>query len=175
MNRLRGVVAAIGLVAVALVGTACGLRSVDYHGDWPSYDSLDVLYDRADLVVQGVLAGSSTVRKLDIGDGTTMVYTVADVTVAVVFKGSANTGQTVAVKQLGGRLDGVDYRAEAESYLSPGQTYLLFLETYEDSPASLLNPWQAQYVVDGSGGFSSSPGNAIRVSRADLTRLAGSA
>lgn len=175
MTRLHRLVAAIGVVVVALVGTACGLRSVDYHGDWPSYDSLDVLYDRADLVVRGTLAGPSTVRKLDIGDGTTMVFTVADVTVGEVFKGSATTGQTVAVKQMGGRLDGVDYRSDAESYLSPGQTYLLFLETYKDSPASLLNPWQAQYVADASGGFSSRPGNAIRVSRADLTRLAGTA
>ena len=50
---------------------------------------------------------------------------------------------------------------------------LLFLETYADVPASTLNPAQGQYELDAAGLPVPLPANEVRITRADLERLAG--
>jgi hypothetical protein len=172
---LRKSAVLVGLLGLTLLGTSCGERTVEYQADWPTYENVDALYDRADLVVQGALAGPGKVQELNIGGDSseTTVYPVVELTAARVFKGSATSGQKIQLKQLGGRLKGVDHRAGDMVYLAQGKTYLLFLQTYPDSPASLLNPQQGQYVLDASGAATPLPGNNIKVSSSNLARLTG--
>ncbi|MEU4532618.1 hypothetical protein AB0F49_30740 [Micromonospora ureilytica] len=75
-------------------------------------------------------------------------------------------------QQLGGKLDGVTYSEEHGVPLLDNGQYTLFLETYSDQPASLLNPVQAQYPVDAGNGLLSLPGNEITTSVTQLDRLA---
>ncbi len=142
--------------------------------DSPVYESVDQLYERADLVIQGTVTSAGRVEKLHIGSepSDTFVYTVCVVTVLETFKGSAENRQKIQVKQLGGALGGIAHDTPDIVYLERGQTYVLFLATYSDVPASLLNERQAQYALDASGTATSLPGNSIRISKADLTRLA---
>jgi len=172
---MRNFAVLVGLLGLTLAGTSCSDRTVEYRADWPAYESLDALYGRADLVVQGAIAGPGKAQELKTGGDAadTTVYTVVDLTVVRVFKGSAKNGQKIQIKQLGGTFKGVDYRAGDMPYLAQGKTYVLFLETYPDSPASLLNPQQGQYVVEASGETAPLPGNAIKVSIPELARRGG--
>ena len=49
------------------------------------------------------------------------------------------------MKQLGGTIDRVHYVQEDAMTIEIGNTYIMFLETYENSPASLINPIQGIY------------------------------
>ena len=101
-----------------------------------------------------------------------MVVTVRTVTVSRVFKGAVRPGDVVQVKQLGGKLDGVTYSEEHGVPLQENGQYTLFLETYADQPASLLNPVQAQYRVESGDALRSLPGNEISTSITQLAKLA---
>jgi hypothetical protein len=92
--------------------------------------------------------------------------------VTKVFKGEPSATESVAVKQLCGKLNGIPHEVDGQTPLKPSNTYVLFLATYPDAPASLLNPTQAQYPVDKAGQSSSLPGNAISFTMSDLIRLA---
>jgi hypothetical protein len=170
------------LVAVLLVPAvaSCGSRTVEYHADWPSYESVEQLYARADLVVVATVRDGVATRELKISsDGSDAdVFTVAGASVVRAFKGDAKTGASVTVKQLGGEYQGVKYTVDDgdTAYLRPGVTYVLFLATFPDFPGvppSLLNPTQAQYELDGSGRPTSLAGNPITFSMAELSRLSG--
>ena len=166
-------VATVATLALVVAGAcASGPEVVYYHGDFPRYESVSELYDRANLVVRARITDGTEVRPIKIGsaDDTTLVYTVYRAEVQRVFKGRS-TGPVVEVKLMGGAHDGVKYIADGTIDLTPGQTYLLFLETYADAPASLLNPAQSQYVVGPSGLVTSVGDNRLRVSESDLERL----
>lgn len=47
----------------------------------------------------------------------------------------------------------------------------LFLATFPDAPASLLNGEQAQYAVDGSGGLRRFGANTLDFTRSDVAKL----
>ncbi|GGM15781.1 hypothetical protein GCM10007977_016230 [Dactylosporangium sucinum] len=131
---------------VVLVLAGCGRPSgsaerVEYRADYPMYDSIQMLHERATLVVVGSVL-SASVRSLD-----GMVHTVYRVQVDRRFKGTS--AASIEVKQLGGALGGTVYAEAGGIALRTGTRYVLFLETYPDSPASLLNPAQAQYVLGG--------------------------
>lgn len=188
-----------GVMLLAAVGlTACGsgggsasqAKTVVYDADYPAYDSLNLLYHRADLVVQATVTGAGRVEKMRATTGGSapqsnpnagtnndqstddpLIVTVFQVRVDRVFKGAANPGDTVDVKQLGGDYGGISYQEQGSVQLRPGP-YLLFLAVFPDSPASLLNPNQAQYPMGRSGALSQVGGNTISFSVADLTALA---
>ncbi|MET7394648.1 hypothetical protein ABZS66_14265 [Dactylosporangium sp. NPDC005572] len=131
-------------VLLALALAACGrpalsAKRVEIQADYPMYDSVRMLHERATLVVAGqVLPGA--VRSID-----DLVYTVYRVQVERRFKGTS--AETIEVKQIGGTVGGTVYVEAGGIPLRTGTRYVLFLETYPDSPASLLNPAQAQYVL----------------------------
>ncbi|SDY94155.1 hypothetical protein SAMN05421684_2456 [Asanoa ishikariensis] len=165
-------VAVVALLAAGGCGKALGGRVV-YQGDYPRYQSVAELLERATLVVEATTA-NPRFDKLYPTDGekteeTAVVITVYDATVTKVHKGSARVGQVVQVKQMGGEIDGVVYEQPEQVPFRDGTPYLLFLETYPDAAASLLNPDQAQYEVDPAGGYKPLGDNTLTVTAADLT------
>jgi hypothetical protein len=188
---LGSVLAVLGLASCAgnHGPSAAAGRVVDYHPDYPGYDSVDSLYRAADLVVEVRIGGTTAVRALRQGApdndprlnpaaGTganatpdALVVTVYQASVTRVYKGGVAAGSTVPVKQLGGSYQGVTYREVGATALRPGGSYVLFLAVFPDAPASLLNPDQGQYAV-GSGGAPATVGtNTLSLTSADLTRL----
>lgn len=179
-----------GLVAAVLLGVAaCGAPAVS-QADYPHYDSADALFGTATLVVEAEVAGDSRVTRLSprLDGGTdpvtnpqagapageapdAVVVTVRQARLLTVYKGAAKAGDTVEVKQLGGTLAGVTHETAGEVPLTAGR-YVLFLETYPDAPASLLNPYQGQYRVTDAGDLAQVGDNRIPLTRLDLDRLA---
>ncbi|GIF46508.1 hypothetical protein DFJ67_8363 [Asanoa ferruginea] len=174
ISRLT-VIAVAALLAVGGCGKAFGGRVV-YQGDYPSYQSLAELTEKATLIIEATVSGPR-VDKLyasrddgtEPNDDTGIVITVWSASVKAVHKGSSKPGDVVAVKQTGGQLDGVVYEEAGGVPLREGTTYLLFLETYPDAAASLLNPTQAQYEVAQDGTYRPvSEDNLITINRDDL-------
>ena len=180
-------------------GTASA-EVVTYRTDYADYTSLAAIYHRSTVVVEATVGAGSRVERLslvqDDNDGSDPelnplagapstepespdssppdVVTVRTVTVTRVFKGDIQPGATLEVKQLGGEWDGVRYEEEdAVPLRHDAGRYVLFLETYPDVPASLLNPAQAQYLAGANGELRPVAGNALRFSRGQLRRVAG--
>lgn len=175
------------LAAIPLFSAGCDGSSasgpVVYEAEYLTYESLDDLWDAADLVVTASTSQGPTVRRLDIegsGKGEEAgeegdVYTVFVVEVGHVWKGSASPGETLEVKQLGGLYEGVQYVEEGQATLSRDQNYVLFLVEFPDFPgvpASLLNPSQGQYRLDAGGELVPIGGNDLTVSIKALEELA---
>lgn len=188
------------LIAIAslVILSACSATAepVVYHADYPAYESVDKLYERATLVVEGtVTASPARVQELKADPGgddprlnpsaglapekgtqaeeAGVVVSVFQIQVTKVFKGAATPGQAVDVQQLGGTFNGVTYKEEGAQVLRPNSGYVFFLETYPSAPAALLNPEQGQYPLDANGNPTKLGGNEINVTRDDLKRLSG--
>ncbi|MEV4477210.1 hypothetical protein ACFFR3_37715 [Nonomuraea salmonea] len=186
------------LVLTALFVSACSMHEepVLYRADYPQYESADALFDRANLVVEARIVGeprylqevaepdpTTTDPKLNPNAGApakltgdepeppATVITVYTAQVLQVYKGEAKVGQSVEVKELGGVFGGVTYKEENTTALQRDSGYVLFLETYPDSPAALLNPVQGKYPLDGAKNPSPLPENTIKLTRADLEKL----
>lgn len=139
-------------------------KKVLISADYPKYDNLDNLIDRADTVILGKIV-DMRYEELNVAeqpkindelnnpggelDETKDVYTVYDVKIVETYKGGMSTNEIIKVKQLGGVIGNTEYVLEdyENSNLENNREYILFLETYENSPASLLNPIQASYEV----------------------------
>ena len=174
---------AAGLAAGMLLAGACASHS---EADYPSYASVDELWQAADLVVEVTLGPEPRVERIQVafplpgqtlpaGERVGDVYTVHAAEVTVVWKGAADVGHVVRVKQAGGEHGGTSYPAGDGSALEPGGAYLLFLETYDEVgvPASLVNPTQGQYPLDPAGQPQALDGNDVTIASADLAELAG--
>ncbi|MEV0610294.1 hypothetical protein AB0I61_28400 [Polymorphospora rubra] len=179
-----------GVLVLTLGAAACVAES---QVDYPHYESPAALFDRANLVIEADLSPDSRVTLLepDPPTGTdpaanpqagmesesepaagALVITVYTARVVTVFKGEVRVGQNIEVKEMGGTLRGVRHEVAGAVPLNGGERYVLFLSTYPNAPASLLNPQQGQYRVDDSGALSAVPGNELALTRADLERLA---
>ncbi|AQY50423.1 hypothetical protein PWEIH_00160 [Listeria weihenstephanensis FSL R9-0317] len=64
------------------------------------------------------------------------------------FKGNHEVGDIVEVKQTHGKKNGVDYSEAGEVLLETDKEYLLFLQDYEGTPSSIINPTQGLYVEE---------------------------
>ena len=168
-------IAAVVLVLVLGVG-ACGRPDggrVVYQGDYPHYQSVAELREKADLVVEAAVA-DPRVGKLyptdgERNDASAVVITIYDAIVTRVHKGSARAGDVVEVQQTGGESDGVVYEQPSQVPFREGTAYLLFLSTFPDAPAALLNPYQGQYEVDPAGTYRPVGDNTLTVTATDLT------
>ncbi|WP_338543424.1 hypothetical protein [Paenibacillus tundrae] len=136
--------------------------------DFPNYPSINDLSDRADTIIKGnviqtrVEALNDRVQAseadqensqevtLDAGNeelAFDKIYTIHTIQVAESYKGAFVAGDTLEVKQLGGQLNNTEIINDDHVSLIPTKDYVLFLETYEDTPASLLNSIQSLYVI----------------------------
>ncbi len=141
-------------------------ETVLVNADYPYYNSLQELYDAADLVI---VARNNRNESTILNIGNDIPYTVSSMSVTDVFKGDKSI-ESIDVKQLGGLMDGVMYISQGVEQLVQDGEYLLFLETYDKSPASLLNPIQGMYYVEGST-VTARPENSIAVTLEDLSAL----
>ncbi len=191
---------AIGTAAILLSGGCGGPTPVRTstavsQADYPSYATADDLARQATLIVEARFSDEPRVEEefpsdaSDITDpqlnpnagvpeqeqeqvpGIGVVITVHRARVEKVHKGSVAPGDIIEVKELGGTLGGVRYEYADSEPIATGRSYLLFLETYPDSPASLLNPLQAKYELDADGNPVSAPGNTITLTGVDLAKL----
>ncbi|MCJ7843424.1 hypothetical protein MUB24_21615 [Lederbergia sp. NSJ-179] len=131
--------------------------------DYPSYSSIESLAQRADTIIKGTVL-SSTVEeindlietdskdeKLNPGgkpDDVSNIYTVYSVKIADVYKGNYHVGDTIEVKQLGGKIGNTSVITDEKVDIKNERDYIFFLETYENVPASLLNPIQSLYLYE---------------------------
>ncbi len=141
-------------------------ETVLVNADYPNYNSLQELYDAADLVI---VARNNRNESTILNIGNDIPYTVSSMSVTDVFKGDKSV-DSIDVKQLGGLMDGVMYISQGVEQLVQDGEYLLFLETYDKSPAALLNPVQGMYYVEGST-VTARPENSIAVTLEDLSAL----
>jgi len=161
--------------------------------DYPKYDALDNLVDRADTIILGKIV-NMRYEELNVAeeheindelnnlggelDKTKDVYTVYDIEILEEYKGLTTVSDIIKVKQLGGIIDNIEYVLEEyDSDLQTQKEYILFLETYENLPASLLNPIQASYeveinkkarTIDSQYLIKSNPDNEINFTMSDL-------
>ena len=157
------------------VEAAKGVRV--YKPDYPQYLSAEELLQAASVVVRARSVGPGRVMKLlptsrqggagqAVDEG--VIVTVTTFRVAAVIKGQLDRGALIEIKQLGGLFEGVNYVEEGAAPLRRDTVYDLFLQTYPDAPASLLNPVQGQYVVQADGRSASLPGNTVTVNAEEL-------
>lgn len=154
-SRVVGAVA-VSVLALAGVG-ACDGESAT--ADYPGYESVDALYAAATLVVEARIADGPQERSVNLGGNSPMDLLVYQAEVDRTYKGDPG-GRNIEIKQ-----------HEGETPLVAGTSYVLFLETYDDVPASLLNPTQAQYVLTAGPRLTPVGGNTLPVTVADLERL----
>lgn len=126
--------------------------------DYPWYTSEAELVGAADVIVTG--------RTVDSQEGTweEIPYTVLTVEVTGVAEGAVTVGDHIEVKVPAGK--------ELPAALEEGNSGILFLATYPDAPASLVNPDQGVYLLDPSTGvITADPDNPIQLSDDLLSRL----
>lgn len=126
--------------------------TVQIYASYPYYTSIDHLSERADLIIEGIIMGSS-VEEIDISSkkrdtkSVKDIYTVYKIKVTQCYKGDVQPGEIVEIKQLGGETETIRYVCEDHAKFSVNNKYIMFLETYENFPASLLNPIQSSYGI----------------------------
>ncbi|MFE9817922.1 hypothetical protein [Streptomyces sp. NBC_00236] len=185
MKRMRHVVASSSLLVLALAAAGCANGEpasekaaetsdvIAYEADYPVYDSLDQVVEKADVIVKGTVVGSS-VRELvpetstdtdplanpqaglseeEAADEDPVVITVSRVKVSEVLSGNVKPGDIVEVSQLGGQRGKVTYKEKHTTALTAnGTQYVLMLAAHGPAaPYDLLNPEQALYTAGGSG------------------------
>jgi hypothetical protein len=160
-------------LALAACGEPAGGR-VLYQGDYPHYETVADLVAKSDLVIEATVTNPRSGVLYPTGEEprpeTGVVITIWSATVSQVHKGAA--AATLEVQQTGGERDGVTYEQPGAVPFVAGRTYLLFLATFPDAPAALLNPGQAQHTVEADGTYRPVGDNTLRVTAADLTRAA---
>lgn len=158
-------------VMIVTVGCSTGKVNVQQqeklvarvYGDYPEYSSVDELAEKADVIIEGTVVNS---RLEEIDDliaplgqdekfkpneqpqSSKKIYTVYTIKVSDAFKGVIKPGETIEVKQIGGEGENVIYVADESVEFVQNKKYIMFLTTYENSPATLLNPIQSSYSYD---------------------------
>lgn len=132
----RAGLALVGAVAVLATG---GCAPAGSDGDYPAYSSDTEMAESSDAVVVGDVLSDrrEAIQGFD--------YRVVSIEFLTDAKSLYAPGDVIEVKLHTGNV------AEPGPDLDVESRYVLFLETYDSVPASLLNPWQAYYEVpDGS-------------------------
>jgi hypothetical protein len=145
-------VSSIGCTSQNVVAGQKEKTTVEISTSYPYYTSIEHLSQRADLIIEGIIMGSS-VEEIDISNkkrdtkSIKDIYTVYKIKVTQCYKGDVQPGEIVEIKQLGGETERIRYACEDNAKFSVNNKYIMFLETYENVPASLLNPIQSSYGV----------------------------
>ncbi|GAA0394010.1 hypothetical protein [Paenibacillus motobuensis] len=162
-------------------------QEVLIDASFPKYSSIGELENRADLIVEGRIL-SSTFKFLNVAqkpsdptdaqlnpgtdpvDSPLIPYTIYDVEIQKVYKGEVTEKETIQVKQVGGENQKTIFKVNDSTELKMNGDYIMFLATFDNSPASLLNPIQASYqLVDNQ--IIASDKNTIKLNFKDLKQL----
>lgn len=154
------------------------MEKVIISADYPDFDTLENLVDKADTIIKGKII-DFTYSELEITqgvnsddeylnpggeiDGSITPYTVYSIQIEKAYRGDYDENDVIEVKQSGGIFGNVEYVLEdsIDAKLEKEHKYVFFLETYADSPASLLNPSQASYEYDDNDNIITSGQNKI--------------
>lgn len=133
-----------------------GCGSSRMSADYPFYRDEQSLINKADLIITGKVIKVNKAEKINIKSDRTsqgkdeeekILYTVSEIEVLDVIKGSVKVGDIVRVKQLGDK-NGIAEQSllKYDGYFKKGSQYVLFLSVYDnpDSPLSTLNSMQGQ-------------------------------
>ncbi|MCB9540440.1 MAG: hypothetical protein H6704_29840 [Myxococcales bacterium] len=92
--------------------------------------TVEMMAQRADVVVRGRVVGQ------DVGwnDDKTRIYTVTRVEVAEAYKGGDKAGAILAIRQIGGTVDGLTQSVVGNAELRAGEELILFLDRDEAQP-----------------------------------------
>jgi hypothetical protein len=142
-------------------------ETVRYSADYPQYETLAELFAAADVVAEVRLAASVEVRPAT--QTVPNVHTVFVATAGRTYKGRAPS--PLEIKQGGGRHKGTTHVEIGSVSLQPKGHYLVFIEVYDDAPASLLNPRQGQYRLDDAGTVTPVDDAGLRFTLAEVERL----
>lgn len=142
----------IGNINPTLPGGMCA--------DYMYYQNYDQVDKRADTVIIGdvikvddpkqVVVGKTTNTITGEAEPISYIYTVSEVKVSKVIKGKSLPGDIIKVKQLGGSYKETEYDEHnmyGTVYYQAGDRYLFFLESYENSPSSTINPQQGDMLI----------------------------
>lgn len=132
--------------------------TVSISAEYPEYENANTLVDSSDLIFSGTVKDISY-EQLDVRtdkeegsetDGEKLPYTIFEISVDQVYKGSID-GDTIRIKRLGGQTDDTENDLsdlDDAIDISIGNTYLFLTETYADSYPSLVNMAQSAYNMD---------------------------
>ncbi|MCL2320986.1 MAG: hypothetical protein FWC47_02640 [Oscillospiraceae bacterium] len=177
------IIAISGILLITSNNTTAKTQKVAIYADYPSYDNLQNLIDKADTIIKGKVIDfnysylniiekpESDNEFLNPGgekDTSSIPYTIFTVEINKVYKGSVNKKDIIEIKQLGGTLGNIEYIDKNAAKLNIGGNYIFFLETYPNSPASLLNPIQGSYEYDNNDNIIPNKGNKINFNIKDL-------
>lgn len=161
------------IIVSVFLFTSCSTASKDSEkttvitrADYPYYEDESAIYEKASLVIRGKIIDKrmeymSQVIELtkeqkddpqlnpggDVDEEKEMV-TIYKVKIIDSFKGDVVKGDVVEIKQFGGETKDTIYIEEGAPQISQNGEYIMFLESYEDSPATLLNNVQSLYGIE---------------------------
>lgn len=128
------------------------------QGDYPYYPDVQSITDSADVIIVGEVLTSQDVQDLMVDqtpgkEGKEPIqYTLSTVEVTEVISGDVQVGDILTVKQIGDYKDFPEATLkEIDGYFKTGQTELIFLASYENSPYSTVNPAQGAIEVLDNG------------------------
>lgn len=136
--------------------------TVSVSAEYPEYENANTLVDSSDLIFSGTVKDISY-EQLDVRtekeegsetDGEKLPYTIFEISVDQVYKGSIDGG-TIRIKRLGEQTD--DTESDLSDLddaidISIGNTYLFLTKTYADSYPSLVNMAQSAYNMEDAQG-----------------------
>lgn len=92
--------------------------------------TLEMMAQRADVVVRGRVVGQDVAWN----DDKTRIYTVTRVEIAEAYKGGDKAGAVIAIRQIGGTVDGLTQAVVGNAKLRAGEEVVLFLDRDEAKP-----------------------------------------
>nr|WP_145405696.1 hypothetical protein [Paenibacillus xylanexedens] len=156
--------------------------------DSPHYNSIDSLSEKASAIVRGrvidtrveaindmIISDSKDEQSNPGGDlpEANKIYTIYTIKVDEAYKGKYSTGDTLEVKQLGGKVGNTTLVAEESADITSEKDYVFFVATYAQTPASLLNAIQGLYIYESAVGQSAKANGEATITNAhqenDLT------
>lgn len=108
------------------------------RADYPYYEDESAIYEKASLVIRGKIID----KRME------YMSQVIELTKEQKDDPQLNPGDVVEIKQFGGETKDTIYIEEGAPQISQNGEYIMFLESYEDSPATLLNNVQSLYGIE---------------------------
>lgn len=158
MKAIRKSLTLGALAAMALLASSCSAPTTELVADYPAYSSVDDLKAAADLIVEveigeyyydlllPVYEGddpelnpyAGTGQKLPSPKDGAVPITVYEAVVRTSYVGHLKGGEILQIKQLGGEIDDTRIIVPEVKSLASGDTVLVFLQEFSDSPSSIL-------------------------------------
>lgn len=119
------------------------------EADFPFFTTIEEMEGRAMAVVVGEIVDYGGIQEVQLSDDLSMSYHIYTLKIHKSLKGVLDREQKILLKVLAG-----DPGADASKLLNDKhRSYLLYLDIYDDSPATLLSPAQAVIAWNPSDGI----------------------